>query len=353
MAVTILVKQASADAQEPSLTLDAPRLVIGRSQSSEVRLMDPSVSARHCSLRHEGGRTVIVDEGSCNGVMVGGEWLPPHTPHPVRDGDIIRVGRVWLQLRFATSIGSSVGSSSRRTAAFAMDVLAQQLRAQGERVSANITVVAGPDAGRRLELDDADHDYVIGRSRDADLVLSDELVSRQHVSVVRSGASWQVSDKGSKRGTMLTSGELTSGGAPWGHSREVLIGDSVLRLTDPVAAAFAELAASDDVRMRSKERDERPPGYVAPAAEAPAEQPAETSAGDHTDSSAEEGALAPEAETDEGRQLALEQLNDFGDAIDELVQPMGRGYAVADVFVALMALGLLSVSAAGLWWVLA
>jgi pSer/pThr/pTyr-binding forkhead associated (FHA) protein len=353
MAVTIHVKQASADAQELSLTLDAPRLVIGRSQSCELRLMDPSVSARHCSLRHEGGRNVIVDEGSINGVMVDGERLPPQTPHPVRDGDVIRVGRVWLELRFATSIGSSVGSSARRTAAFAIDVLAQQLRAQGERVSANITVVAGPDAGKRLELDEADHEYVIGRSRDADLVLSDELVSRHHAAVARNGGSWHVSDRGSKRGTVLTNGELTSGGAPWGHSREVMVGDSVLRLIDPVAETFAELAASDDVRMRSKERDEKPPGYVAPEAEVPVQQPAEAPPGEAASTAAEDGASAPEAETDEERQLTLEQLNDFSDAIDELVQPMGRGYAVADVFVALMALSLLSVSAAGLWWVLA
>ena len=70
-----------------------------------MRLPDPSVSLRHASIR--AGDTpasfTIVDEGSTNGTWVGGVKLHPHTPRLVRTGDLVRVGRVWLELRIGAT----------------------------------------------------------------------------------------------------------------------------------------------------------------------------------------------------------------------------------------------------------
>ena len=81
----------------PRLTFDGPRVVIGRSQGCDVRLPDVSVSQRHASLRSKGGHYTIVDEGSANGTFVGGIRLSPRSPRDLRTGDLVRVGRVWLE----------------------------------------------------------------------------------------------------------------------------------------------------------------------------------------------------------------------------------------------------------------
>ncbi|HVH46493.1 MAG TPA: FHA domain-containing protein, partial [Labilithrix sp.] len=95
--VTVVVRSASGGTA-PSLTFDGERIVIGRSDGSDVRLPDPSVSQRHASIRAQGSEYALVDEGSTNGTWVGGVKLGPHTPRLVKSGDLVRVGRVWLEL---------------------------------------------------------------------------------------------------------------------------------------------------------------------------------------------------------------------------------------------------------------
>src|SRR5262245_17168221 len=101
MPVTVVVRSAAQqreDTEAPSLTFDGSRIVIGRGAGSDVRLPDPSVSTRHASIRANGAEYAILDEGSTNGTWVGGVKLSPHTPRVVKNGDLVRVGRVWLEL---------------------------------------------------------------------------------------------------------------------------------------------------------------------------------------------------------------------------------------------------------------
>src|SRR3954464_2026392 len=106
MAVTIVVRSGGETEAEGelSLTLDTPRLVIGRGEGCEVRLPDPSVSHRHASLRQRGGEYVLLDENSQNGTFLGKVRLPPQTPRAVRSGERIRVGRVWLEVRIEPAL---------------------------------------------------------------------------------------------------------------------------------------------------------------------------------------------------------------------------------------------------------
>src|SRR4051812_34570868 len=99
MSVTVVVRSgATAKNSGPALTFDGHRIVIGRSSGSDVRLPDPSVSLRHASIRAQGGEYAIFDEGSTNGTWVGSSRLDAHTPRTVRTGDLVRLGRVWLEV---------------------------------------------------------------------------------------------------------------------------------------------------------------------------------------------------------------------------------------------------------------
>src|SRR3954452_19431289 len=130
MAVTIVVLSAGAEgAGELSLTLDAPRLIIGRGEGCEVRLPDPSVSHRHASLRQRGGEYLLVDEGSTNGTYLGPVRLPPQTPRAVRSGELLRVGRIWLEIRIEAAIVKGGGSAAKE---LALELVTRGLAAQGE-----------------------------------------------------------------------------------------------------------------------------------------------------------------------------------------------------------------------------
>jgi pSer/pThr/pTyr-binding forkhead associated (FHA) protein len=66
-------------------------LRIGRSHACDIVLDDPSVSRRHAVLVHRGGKAVILDDRSLNGVFVNGERVGEAA---LSDGDGIVIGHV-------------------------------------------------------------------------------------------------------------------------------------------------------------------------------------------------------------------------------------------------------------------
>jgi pSer/pThr/pTyr-binding forkhead associated (FHA) protein len=67
---------------------------LGRSQSADIVLDDPSVSRRHAVVAVRAGRTVVLDDRSLNGVVVNGARVAEAA---LRDGDAIVLGRVNLR----------------------------------------------------------------------------------------------------------------------------------------------------------------------------------------------------------------------------------------------------------------
>jgi len=57
------------------------------------------VSRRHAQITSRGGQFVIEDLNSVNYTFVNRQKVAPGTPHPLRDGDEIRLGRVVLQFK--------------------------------------------------------------------------------------------------------------------------------------------------------------------------------------------------------------------------------------------------------------
>src|SRR5690606_21948313 len=180
MAVTVIVRSASGG-ESPSLTFDGTRVVIGRSDGSDVRLPDTSVSLRHASIRAQGASFAIVDEGSTNGTWVGGVKLAPHTPRLVKSGDLVRVGRVWLELVIGQRPPTPDLGLATRDLAFSL--VRRAMEAVGDDTVAKIRVTEGPDMGRELRLAEEGRVYLIGRAERCDLPLVDEDASREHASV--------------------------------------------------------------------------------------------------------------------------------------------------------------------------
>jgi pSer/pThr/pTyr-binding forkhead associated (FHA) protein len=288
--LTLLVRNTTdpgALTSAPALTFDGARVVIGRGQGCDVRLPDPSVSHRHATIRLERGKHALVDEGSTNGTFVGGVRLAPSTPRALRSGDLVRVGRVWLEVRLDET--PPTRDLAMATRDLALLLVSQAMEALGDDVVPKVRVVEGPDLGAEVALTDEGRAYVVGRGEGCDLPLADGDASREHVQLVRRGQTVLVRDLGSKNGVLLGEARLPRNrDVPWKATSMLRAARTVLALEEPVAAALGTLEDANDEPMadedappapasalgarRSVERsDEGPPtGGERPPADGPA-----------------------------------------------------------------------------------
>ncbi len=284
MAVTvILLSGAQEGSSDLSLTLDAPRLVVGRGEGCDVRIPDASVSHRHASIRQRGGEYVLLDENSSNGTFMDHVRLPPQTPRALRSGERVRVGRVWLELRFEPAMVK--GSTAAASKELALALVARGLHAQGEEPGPRVTVLDGPDAGATLILTDASRSYVIGRAADVDLKLAEPHCGRRHARLGRRGDALLVQDAGSPQGTLLDGEPLGAGEVSWKAGQVLQIGSTRLGFDYPAAEALAEIERSPDERMPDGEAPEAPAAAADTSAAAPeaTPTPAPTSAAEALD----------------------------------------------------------------------
>lgn len=75
--------------------LDAHAMTIGRLPETEIYIDTPSVSRRHAALAMSGDVVTIHDLGSSNGTHVNDERI--EGPRVLKDGDLIRLGKVFLK----------------------------------------------------------------------------------------------------------------------------------------------------------------------------------------------------------------------------------------------------------------
>jgi pSer/pThr/pTyr-binding forkhead associated (FHA) protein len=350
MPVTVVVRTASAPsgspaggggpsaAASPSLTFDGARIVIGRGSGSDVRLPDPSVSTRHATIRATGNDYAIVDEGSTNGTWVGGVRLLPQSPRVVKSGDLVRVGRVWLELSVGQKAPTPDLGLATRDLAFAL--VQRAMDAVGDDTVAKVRVAEGPDIGEELCLSEEGRAYVLGRAETCDLPLADPDASREHAVVARRGGQILLRDLGSRNGVYLGESRLTpERDVVWRAPTMARIGITVLALDEPVSTALAELEAAADEAMREEDIPPAPLPTPVPEAVAPVQAPASGAAASGPASVAGTGA-APIAE------IAADTSS------MSRVPRAKRGWTMTDLLVVTLALGVIAASLAGLVWVL-
>jgi diguanylate cyclase (GGDEF)-like protein len=100
-----------------------------------------------------------------------------------------------------------------------------ELDAEGDRLG-TLTVLVGGDVGAVYMLSASTS--LIGRNENAEVVLVDEGISRQHARIVRSGAHYEIEDLGSTNGTWVGNVRVTSRMRLDDGSR-VRCGDTLLR----------------------------------------------------------------------------------------------------------------------------
>jgi pSer/pThr/pTyr-binding forkhead associated (FHA) protein len=105
---------------------------IGRSPTLGLVLSDRTVSRHHAVLRTHGNDLVLEDVGSTFGTFVNGDPVTPKKAVPLRDGDVIELGKVQVVCRFEPVDQDT--EAAARDAAFAAQSNARILLQEGESV---------------------------------------------------------------------------------------------------------------------------------------------------------------------------------------------------------------------------
>jgi hypothetical protein len=200
-----------------------------------------------------------MDDGIRNGTFVGGVRLSPRAPRALKDGDLVRVGRVWLEIRIdpAAPPEQDLPTATRD---LALALVSQAMRGLGDDTVPRVCVVEGVTAGAALLLEEEGRAYVVGRGDRCDLLLDEPDASREHVQLVRRGSVVLVRDLGSKNGAWLGDGPVEPGrDVVWRPALMLRIGATVLALDEPVARALAELEAMADEPIAPEDVPPAPP----------------------------------------------------------------------------------------------
>src|SRR5215510_1282764 len=76
--------------------LKGERSTLGRGERADIRVLDDGVSREHAAIERDGGKMVLVDNGSTNGTFCNGARVDRHE---LADGDKISIGATTI-LRF-------------------------------------------------------------------------------------------------------------------------------------------------------------------------------------------------------------------------------------------------------------
>ncbi|MBQ7177938.1 MAG: FHA domain-containing protein [Victivallales bacterium] len=78
-----------------SFPLKESLYTVGRNDSADICIPEPTISGHHCSLTLlEDGTYSLKDEGSTNGTRLNNQKLEPQQPMVLKDSDLIPVGNV-------------------------------------------------------------------------------------------------------------------------------------------------------------------------------------------------------------------------------------------------------------------
>ncbi|MEO0324599.1 MAG: FHA domain-containing protein [Myxococcota bacterium] len=326
-----------------------PRVLIGRRSDADIELPHPAVSATHATVRAQGPRFVLVDEGSTNGTKVNGTRLPPGRPKSLRSGDRIDVGVFELLVELGPT---GEGTSAERTAAFARRLLRQALAGMDDAPEPpTLVVMHGPSAGQKLILPAAPARLVLGRDETCDLTLPDGDCSREHAEVVHDLDGVLLRDLGSKNGTFRNGHELREGRLK--DRDELRLGATFLSFEDEAEARRRELHGQEDSPLGEPPAMEGRPT----APEAPAPNPAGGAPGP-AEGARDEGPKDREPEPEEPDSAAPARVDLRQGTVPQApgaprsLRARPRRAASADLVLYLLAGAVLAISLAGLVWLL-
>lgn len=177
-------------------------ITIGRATDNHLILNEPLISRHHAQIVWQGDRYLLTDLNSTDGLRLNNVQLKPSKPHPLADGDTIRIGGIELRFKIAAHIAP-------------IPVAANQVAA------ATVAAKTGEQTVFTAHLDlQGRNAFTIGRDAQNDIPINHPTVSRFHARIERRNGSVVVKDLTSTNGTYV-------------NGKEVM-GDRILKVNDNI-----------------------------------------------------------------------------------------------------------------------
>jgi pSer/pThr/pTyr-binding forkhead associated (FHA) protein len=245
---------------------------------------------------------------------------------------MIRLGRVWIEVRVEHVAATAQLAQATRELALAL--VARALDAQGESARPRLIGTEGPDLGKELDLSEPMRPLVLGRGRDVDLPIDVSDASRRHAQVMRRGDTLLVRDLGSKNGTHTEAGPV-----PVDRDAALRVGDVFRIGPDAFVFEFAAIEALKELEHATDEPlDASEP--IEPPDPLQGNTPAPPSPPDQLIEPIFPDPHPPSRDTHSHAAILREQR----------LRSKKGGWSRADIAVGLLALVVLGLSAIGLIW---
>lgn len=246
-ALQLVVPPAGSFREPRRIELGPRPLTIGRAEKCEIRIDVPGVDDEHATISVEALISIGPD------CAIGDVPLDAGVRRLIMPGDDIQIGPLVL----------------------AIEGMPRPM--PGAAYGPRVRVVEGESAGSEVVLADENREYIIGRSKTADLILKDREVSREHLKVVRRGFNVLIHDQASTRGSWLGRSAVYQGSTiEWEFPRMLKIGATVLALDLPPEARRAVPSAIPSAPMTAPRSVAPAPQTFTPSPEILAEGPPTT-----------------------------------------------------------------------------
>jgi pSer/pThr/pTyr-binding forkhead associated (FHA) protein len=213
--LTITRRDQPDTAQEPRTEkFDSDTILLGRDPGCNVVLLSSTVSRSHARITRDGGVCYIEDSGSSFGTQVNNEPLPQGEKRRLYNGDIIAIAQ--FDLLFEVIAQMHVGARPWQSET------AQSMPSLSIIVSEKpyLRIMNGPNEGTRIELEEG-HEYIVGRTQEAHILLNTDLVSRKHAKLRRDLGGTHIEDLGSRNGIRLNRKAIVSATLSDGDELEI------------------------------------------------------------------------------------------------------------------------------------
>lgn len=196
-----MLKLQFRDNRKPAIWLVDSRYSIGRDSNNDIIIDESGISGFHAELYVEDDdRIFLTDAGSVGGTHVNDQKIKARTQ--LRAGDLIGIGEVQLELVDPKAQFQQQGAEAAATAISpALQGLEAEAASPAGEAGWELTARTGSLAGKSYPLSGSR--VVIGRSKDCDVVLPSNHVSRQHAELYFHRGELWVKDLGSANGTYL------------------------------------------------------------------------------------------------------------------------------------------------------
>ena len=206
----------------PPLDLaDDDPIVIGSSTGARIRLPGKIAQAAH--IRISNGAWVAIGE-----IIVGGTARKPGEGGELGAGVTLEIAG--YKIRVSRAPESSIASPPQRTESLARELVRSLL---GAGAAPAFEIERGPAMGSRRELPVPPAKLVIGRGDEAEWLILDEDLSREHAEVDRGWDGVTIRDLDSKNGTRVDGQPIDTTGVELHDGSRVELGNVVLVFRDP------------------------------------------------------------------------------------------------------------------------